>query len=291
MVPLKYAGFEVERRENGVVWITFNRPERLNGMNQAFKRDLVEYLAQAQMDDTVRVLVFTGRGRAFCAGDDLNGWAEGAPTQVPALSPGHTHPLGTYGGLRVMSQAVNRAVRDLDKITIAAINGYAIQTGLSLALCCDFRVASSDAVLGSATLRFGLLPDEGGQWLLVRLLGLSTALDFVLRKRMVSAVEALRLGLVNEITEPQNLEGVAANLALEMAEGPQVAMRLLKRSMYAAEELSFTQGLEDIAIRTAVSDHHPDAAAGVSAFRSKTVPQFNAWLEDLTGPRAPQDQA
>lgn len=291
MTSIEYAGFEVEKREKGVAWVTFNRPQQLNGMNQALKRDLVEYLAQAQMDDTIRVLVFTGHGRAFCAGDNLNGWAEGVPTQVPALSPGHSHPLGTYDGLRVMSQAVNRAVRDMDKITIAAINGYAIQTGLTLALCCDFRIASTDAVLGSATLRFGLLPDEGGHWVLVQLLGLAKALDFVLRKRMVSAVEALNLGLVHEVTEPDQLEVATTRLALEMAEGPQVAMRLLKRSMYVAAESGFAHALEDIAIRTAVSDHHADAAAGVSAFRSKTPPSFNSWLEDVAEPEGSHGEA
>src|SRR6478735_11899085 len=136
----------------------------MNGMTQGLKRDLVEQLLQAQLDDAVRVVVFTGSGRAFCAGDDISGYADGSrnPTKVPTNPPGHRQPIGTYDGLRAISQAVNRAVRDLDKLTVAAINGFAIQTGFSLALACDFRVASTEAKLGSATLRFGLLPDEGG---------------------------------------------------------------------------------------------------------------------------------
>ena len=156
----------------------------------------------------------------------------------------------------------------------------AIQTGLSLALSCDFRIGSTAARLGSATLRFALLPDEGGHALLVRHLGLAQALDFVLRKRIVDANEALRLGLLNEVVEPEALLPAAMALAVELAEGPQVAMRMLKRSLYVAAESTFAQALDDIAVRTAVTDHHPDARDGGRSFREKRAPKFNAWLED-----------
>ena len=128
------------------------------------------------MDDAVRVVIITGEGRAFCAGDDISGRAPdfaGASALVPDIPPGHTDAIGTYEGLRAISQPLNAAVRSLDKLTIAAINGVAIQTGFSLALACDFRIASTAARLGSATLRFGLLPDEGGQYLLVQILGVA----------------------------------------------------------------------------------------------------------------------
>jgi len=171
------------------------------------------------------------------------------------------------------------AVRNLDKLTIAAINGPAIQTGLSLALSCDFRIGSTAARLGSATLRFALLPDEGGHALLVQHLGLAGALDFCLRKRIVDAGEAERLGLLNEVVAPDELLAAAMALATELAEGPQVAMRMLKRSLYVAAESSFAQALDDIAVRTAVTDHHPDARDGGASFREKRAPKFNAWLE------------
>src|SRR5205085_8564059 len=127
------------------------------------------------------------------------------PELVPSLPGGHQTPVGTYDALRVVSQSLNVAVRNLDKLTVAAINGYAIQTGLSLSLACDFRVASTEARLGSATLRFGLLPDEGGHALVVQLIGLAKALDFFLRKRILKADEALELGLVNEVVAPDQL--------------------------------------------------------------------------------------
>jgi 2-(1,2-epoxy-1,2-dihydrophenyl)acetyl-CoA isomerase len=194
---------------------------------------------------------------------------------MPELPPGHRDAMGTYEGLRTMSQTLNLAVRALDKITIAAINGLAIQTGLTLALACDFRIASSEARLGSATLRFGLLPDEGGHALVVQLIGLSKAIDFFLRQRILSAAEALDLGLLHEVAPPDELLDRALALAGELAAGPQAAMRLLKRSLYNAAEMPLAHSFDDIAVRTAISDHHPDAREGVQAFREKRPPRFS----------------
>lgn len=277
-----FTGFELTLREPGIAWFRFNSPERLNGMTTGIKRDLIEAVTQAQMDNAVRVLVFTGTGRAFCAGDDLKAYRGadlGGQPLVPDIPPGHDSAIGTYAGLRTISQQLNTVVRGIDKLTIAAVNGIAIQTGFSLALSCDFRIAAAGAKLGSATLRFGLLPDEGGQYLLVQHLGLARAMDFLMRKRIVSAEEALDLGLVHEVVDGAGLDDAAMALATELAEGPQVSMRLLKRSLYNAAELTWDQALDEIAAKTAVSDHHPDAREGVAAFRDKRTPKFNAWLK------------
>lgn len=273
------AGLRAELRGKGVLVVTFDAPERLNALDQAMKRDLIELLTRVQMDDAVRIVVFTGAGRAFVAGDHLGGYQKAEPGTVPRIPPGHDTGIGTFNALRVYSQGLNLAVRDLDKLTIAAINGPAIQTGLSLALCCDFRIGSTAARLGSATIRFALLPDEGGHYLLVEHLGLARALDFTLRKRIVGAEEALALGLLNEVVEPDQLMPAALALADELADGPQVALRMLKRSLYNASESNLATAFDDIAVRTAVTDHHPDAKDGGASFREKRPPRFNAWLE------------
>ncbi len=278
-----FRGFDVRLETPGIAWITFNTPERLNGMTSGIKRDLIETLNQAQMDNAVRIIVFTGTGRAFCAGDDLNAYAKGLqaePGLVPPIPPGHDSGIGTYDGLRMISQELNRTLRTVDKPTIAALNGVAIQTGFSLALACDFRIAAEGARLGSATLRFALLPDEGGQHLLVQHMGLAKTLDFLMRKRIVSAAEALELGLVHDVVPDDQLAQAAGDLARELADGPQVAMRMLKRSIYNAAELTFEQACDEIAAKTAVVDHHPDARDGVASFREKRAPKFNAWLEE-----------
>lgn len=277
-----FTGFDLELRDRGIAWFQFNTPERLNGMTTAIKRDLIEATTQAQMDNAVRVLVYTGTGRAFCAGDDLKAYKTAqipGKRLVPEIPGGHDNGIGTYNGLRTISQKVNSTIRSLDKLSIAAINGVAIQTGFSLALACDFRIAAAGARMGSATLRFGLLPDEGGQYLLMQHLGLSGTLDFLMRKKIVTAEEALKMGLISEVVAPQDLPAAAMTMAEEFANGPQVSMRLLKRSIYNAAELNWEQSLDEIAAKTAITDHHADAAEGVKAFHEKRSATFNAWLD------------
>ena len=275
-----FKGFDVELREDGIAWIQFTTPERLNGFTHSIKRDLVETITQAQMDHDVRVLVFTGSGRAFCAGDDISGQSKNIPGEalMPEIPGGHDSDIGTYEGLRHLSQTLNLAVRNCDKIAIAAVNGVAIQTGMTLALACDFRIAASSAKLGSATLRFGLLPDEGGQYLCLQLMGLSKTMDFLINKRIVSAEEALELNLLHEVVNDDELETRVMELAKSIALGPQVATRLLKRSIYNAADMTFEQSLDEIASKTAISDHHEDAKEGVKAFHKKREASFNKWL-------------
>lgn len=275
-----FRGFAVTIEDPGIAIVTFNQPERLNGFTQGLKRDLIETLLQAQMDDSIRVVVITGSGRAFAAGDDITGRQPPASAQqlVPNIPGGHNNEIGTYEGLRNISQPLNLAVRNLDKLTIAAINGVAVQTGLSFALACDFRIAAREARLGSATLRFGLLPDEGGQYLLVQLMGVAKTMDFLMRRRIVSADEALELGLVHEVTEGPELMPRAMELAVELANGPQVSMRLLKRTIYNAAEMTLAHAFDDIAAKTAISDHHPDAREGIAAWRERREPNFNQWI-------------
>ncbi len=273
-----FRGFTVELRDEGIILITFNRPDRLNALVHETKRELCETITQAQMDDAVRVLVFTGQGNAFCAGDDISGkdaqFAD-ALDRVPKIPRGARTPIRSFDSLRTFSQPVNTALRNLDKLCISAINGYAIQSGLSIALASDFRIASTNAKLGSATLRFAYLPDEGGHYLLVQLMGVAKAMDFLMRNRIVSAEEALELGLVHEVTEPGELMERTMALATELANGPQVAMRMLKRAIYNAADYTMAQAMDDIASKTAISDHHADAKEGGDSFRERRKPSFN----------------
>jgi 2-(1,2-epoxy-1,2-dihydrophenyl)acetyl-CoA isomerase len=284
-----FRGFEVSLRDPGIAWIQLNQPERLNGMSHFLKRDLREALMQAQFDDAVRVVVITGSGRAFSAGDDITGrpitFAEDSKALAPPIDTGHQNPMSTYYALRMISQPLNKAVRELDKMTIAAINGVAVQTGLSLALACDFRLAAQSARLTSGTLRFGMLPDEGGHYLLVQHMGVTKAIEFCARMQFADADESLALGLVNEVVPDDELEERAMALATELANGPQVAMRLLKRTMYNADEMTWDQACDDIATKTALSDWDPDAEEGGRSFKEKRAPVFNQKLGEARGPK------
>jgi 2-(1,2-epoxy-1,2-dihydrophenyl)acetyl-CoA isomerase len=270
-----WSGVELSRPASGVLTVTLNHPERMNALSVAMKRDLIELFTEVQTDDETRVLVLTGAGRAFCAGDYLGrGYLTERPETVPYIQGGHADAESTYVALRLYSQGVNRALRSINKPTIAALNGVAIQSGLSLALACDFRLASTTARLGSATLRFGLMPDEGGHYLLLQHLGLAGTLDFLLRKRILDAADAQARGLVNEVLPSDELMPATLALASELAAGPQLAQRMLKRAVYKAAESDFEAALDDIAVRTAITDHHPDAAEGGRSFAEKRPPKF-----------------
>jgi 2-(1,2-epoxy-1,2-dihydrophenyl)acetyl-CoA isomerase len=278
----EYQGFDVTV-EDGIAEITLRRPDRLNALSIPARRDLVEVLSGCQLDSAVRVVILTATGRGFCAGMWLGPRDEGeSPTLVPDLPGGHRVPVDLAAQLRTHSQELTRTIRRLDKVTIAAINGFAVQIGLSMALACDYVLAARSATLGSATLRMGYQPDEGGHWLLVEHLGVKGALDFLLRKRMVGAAEAKELGLVTEVVEDDDLPKRSRELAAELAAGPQVAIRLLKRAVYNAAHQTFDQAGDDIAVRTAISDFHTDAVEGSRAWLRKQPPTFNRWLEETT---------
>jgi 2-(1,2-epoxy-1,2-dihydrophenyl)acetyl-CoA isomerase len=273
-----YQGFTFERRDPGIGLIVFRHPERLNAMSFGTRRDVTELIQRSQLDDSVRVIVITGEGRGFVAGvNNTQAFAE-PPTLTTDRAGGARNAINLYGQLVQFAQEPMRTIRRLDKMVIAAVNGYAIQLGLSIALASDFVIAARSAMLGSATLRMGLQPDEGGHWLLVEHLGVRRAMEFVMRRTLASADEALRLGLVNEVVDDERLLDRALELAHELASGPQVAMRLLKPAIYNAPHVTFEQAGADIAARAAISDYHEDAAEGMEAFRSKRAPTFNAWL-------------
>ncbi len=184
-------------------------------------------------------------------------------------------PINLVSQLHQYSQDLSRSIRRLDKLTIAAVNGYAVQIGLSMALACDYVIAARSATFGSATLRMGYQPDEGGHWLLVEHLGVKGALDFMVRKKMVKGEEAARHRPGDGGRRRRRARWRAATeLAAELAAGPQVAMRLLKRATYKAARQTFDEAGDDIAVRTALSDFHPDAregGAGVAAPREAGV--------------------
>ncbi|WP_238006478.1 enoyl-CoA hydratase/isomerase family protein [Dactylosporangium sp. AC04546] len=274
-----WQGFTTGLDGEGILVVTLTGSNAVNAMTQGMKRDLAEMLAQAHMADDVRVVLFTGEGNAFCGGDDISGGfhsPDHAPASVPLLPPTDGLSIRRYASLRLVSHALTRAVRDMDKPMIAAINGHAIQSGLTLALGCDYRIAAPGAKLGSATLRFGFLPDEGGHHLLVEYLGAPRALEFLLGNKIVTAIEAERLGLVSEVADDP--VAAARDLADRLARQPQVALRLLKRAVWRAQHASLDASLDDIALRAALSDDHPDAHEGVAAFRERRPARFNAWL-------------
>lgn len=254
---------EVDRATR-VATITLNKPEKLN----AFDRELVDQWAAAldelAADRDVHAIVVTGAGKAFCAGGDLSTLAE------------DLGPLGRKEFLRDHVHRVARALRDVEQPVIAMVNGAAMGAGLDMALLCDLRIAASEAKIGEAYVNLGLVPGDGGAWLLPRLVGPARALELLWTARVLTGDEAAEWGLVNRAVPREELAAETYKLAERLAAGPQLAQRLIKRAVYGAEQMPRDAHLDMISSIMAIAQSHPDFADAVTALEQRETPTFDS---------------
>ncbi len=255
------------KTEGAIARITLNRPQTLNGYTERMVQELIAAVDAFRQDDALRVLVITGAGRGFCSGGDVSGSAD-------ARSRFHGHSMGHLLEMRENFHQLVLSMHRLDKPVIAAVNGPAVAGGLTLALCCDFRIASDKARLGDTALKFGLLCDEGGAYLFPRAMGLDRALKMTLLSEVYDAGQAQELGLVTEVVAHEELEARVNELAARLADGPPLAIRLAKRMMYKQLNMTLDNALEDAALSVMVTNPSEDAREGVRAFLEKRKPAF-----------------
>ncbi len=213
--------FKTLKLESGehIATLSFTRAQTLNAITPQFMDELGGACEQLAGDPEARVLIITGAGRGFCSGLDRSVLAQvGAAPSTDELRALIRH-----------WQEVFNALENLPQVTIAAINGVALGAGLELALCCDFRIASTRAFLGLPEVRLGLIPDLGGLPRLTRIVGPAWAKELVLRSRNVSAMEGLRFGLINRVSDPGDMMGTARKWAMQFAQLPPSAVRQAKR--------------------------------------------------------------
>src|ERR1051325_2290552 len=268
---MSYRTIVFETVEPSVAQITLNRPDRLNAYTNPLCNEVVDALLQYTQDDTLRCLVITGAGRAFCSGGDVSG----APREGELRS--HSYRNKQMGQAQEMREGMHRVIATLhrmDKPVIAMINGPAVAGGLTLALACDIRVASDTARLGDTSGRFGLLPDEGGAWFFPRAMGLDHALKMTFLHEVYSAAAALRLGLVTEVVPDAQLKERTFALARAIAKQAPLAVRLSKNMMRKALASSLENSLDDAALSVMVSNPSEDVREGIAAFREKREPAF-----------------
>jgi len=245
----------------------FNRPDRMNAARTQTHADLIAAIDRAEADPKVRCLILTGNGRAFCAGTDI---AEGfdLPTGGdPRTGEGVPPDIGGAAVLRLFR---------LNKPVIAAVNGAAVGFGASLTLACDIRLAANTAKWGFVFARRGIAAESCSSWFLPRVVGVQTALDWMLTGRMVLAAEALTTGLVKEVLPQDELLDAALGIAAEIAENTapvSVAMnRKLVWRMMGASHPAEAHALESRAIAARLM--HPDSTEGVAAFAERRAPAF-----------------
>jgi 2-(1,2-epoxy-1,2-dihydrophenyl)acetyl-CoA isomerase len=253
----------LETTEDGIAWLTLNRPDRLNALSPAMLSDLSEALQRLSVDPAVGVVVITGAGRGFCAGGDVKTMAErtaqGFEERVEGLRRMHQLPL---------------LIRTMPKVVIAMVNGPAVGAGLGVAMACDLRIAGHSARFATGFAGVGYSGDFGGSWTLTRLVGTAKARELYFLGEMIDSAAALSLGLVSRVVSDEGLHEETAALARHIADGPRIAYSYMKRNLFAAETEPLSTVLELEALhqaRTAMTEDHLEASR---AFVEKRRPVF-----------------
>ena len=248
--------------EPPIAWITLNRPEKLNALNRRMISELTAVINRLETEpfDKVRVIVIRGAGKAFSAGADLTMFSEEDPTEAYLTS-------------RMLQELTNK-LETFNRPVIAMIHGYALGGGLELALACDLRIASEDAVLGLPEVTLGLIPGSGGAKRLVRLIGLGKAKELILTGARLSAREAEELGIVNRVVPINELENETKAIALKLAEEPPITLMIAKGILNIASEGSLESILTAESMGFGLLFSTKDSKEGIKAFLEKRQPKY-----------------
>ncbi|NJN51349.1 MAG: enoyl-CoA hydratase [Gammaproteobacteria bacterium] len=261
----------LEHVEDGIATLTMNRPEARNAMSGDMMAAMAEALPRLAADQSVRLVVLTGAGGAFCAGGDVKGFAGDAKS-----SGGGSREFNMEArvqGLRT-GMELSRWLHEMPKPTLAVIPGPAAGAGLSLALACDLRIAADTAKLTTAFAKVGLAGDYGGSYFLTQLIGAAKARELYFTADVISGAEAHALGIVNRVAAAGELDAAARDYARQLAALPTVALGYMKKNLNAAQHGSLSDVLDLEAmhmIRTFMTEDHKGAAV---AFVEKRAPTF-----------------
>jgi len=259
-VSKAYETIKIER-DQSTLWITLNRPQRLNTFNDVMLEELADMLQTAENDPSIKCVVITGEGdRAFSAGADV--------TMFPKLTPTKAEE-GARAGQRIFGK-----VEEMSKPVIAALNGFTLGGGLELALACDFRIAAEHSELGSPEITLGLIPGWGGTQRLVKTVGIARAKELLMLGNRIKADEALRIGLVHKVVHYDKLKQEVAEMAKKLAEGPPIAMKYAKHAINYGTQVPLEVGLRLEAGFFGLAFSTEDMKEGVEALMSRRKPEF-----------------
>ncbi|HVN83910.1 MAG TPA: enoyl-CoA hydratase-related protein [Candidatus Binatia bacterium] len=261
-------GFEtiLFEKSDGIATITLNRPERLNAWTPVMGAELLDVFREADRDRTVRVVIFTGAGRAFCSGADMDFFAG----QIKA--GGGTTAGGGAGPSRVEEWPL--LMQRMSKPTIAAINGYALGVGCTMTLLCDIRIAAAEAKLGFLFPRMGVMAELGSTFILPRLVGIGRACELMFTGKMYPAEECARAGVVNHVVPGSDLPAKARELAAEISQCAPLSIMLTRQALYQGLTASFETQVRTEAYALDHLYRTRDHAEAVAAFKEKRAPAF-----------------
>lgn len=255
-------------REDGVLVLTFNRPDHRNALTLEMRERLGSELAAAELDNEVGCVVLTGAGGAFCAGGDVKNMARGHASGQPIDQIRRTEEQ------RQSQRRTSLRLYEMAKPTIAALPGPAAGAGLSLALACDLRIAADAAVMSTAFVKVGLSGDYGGTYLLTQLVGPAKARELYLLGDRIDMAEAARLGLVNWVVPAAQLESKTMEIAKRLASGPRLAHRFIKDNLNRAMKATFADCLDGESANLMQLRDTEDHKEAARAFAEKRQPKF-----------------
>jgi 2-(1,2-epoxy-1,2-dihydrophenyl)acetyl-CoA isomerase len=255
-------------KEEGIATITLNRPDKLNAWSAQMGEEFRDALNDIDNDDTVRVVVITGAGRAFCAGADVGGFDAAIKAELSPAQRVRNETKKDILGCTVM--------RRMLVPFIASINGPAVGVGLTLPLACDIRIASDKAKLGAIFSRMGLIPEFGSTYNLPQIVGIAKACELVFTGKMIEAAEAEKIGLVNQVVPHNNLRQVTMEMASSISKGPPLAIQMAKLSLYQGLDADLhTQSVWERLVQNYLK-YTDDHKEGVKAFLEKRQPVFKS---------------
>lgn len=264
------------RCQDGVAWITLNRPEAHNAITPDQRNRVIDLLAEAGADLATRAVVLTATGKGFCTGADLRGGGQTSAPARPAGAP--ERAVGDVSRmLRSGAQRLIAAILDCEKPVIAAVNGTAAGIGAHMAFACDLVLAARSARFIEVFVRRGLVPDGGGAYLLPRLIGLHKTKELMFFGDSLPAEQAAALGLVNLVVDDDRLEEVATEWAGRLAAGPTRSIALTKWLVNRSLESDRAAAFDDEAVAQELNMGTHDAQEGVASFVERRDPQFQGW--------------
>lgn len=260
--------FLLIEREGGVITARLNRPESRNALTEPAQMDeLVDLCHQVRRDRSVKVLILTGEGSAFCAGGNVKDMRDRGGIFAGS-------PFDVRESYRNTIQRIPLALYELDIPVIAAVNGPAIGAGFDLACMCDIRLAGEKALFAESFVKVGIVPGDGGAWLLPRVIGMQRASLMSFTGDTIDAAKALEWGLVLEVVPTEKLLPHAQALAQRIAANPSHALRLTKRLLREGQHMRLDSLLEMSAAYQALAHHTDDHLEAVNAFLDKRPPSY-----------------
>jgi 2-(1,2-epoxy-1,2-dihydrophenyl)acetyl-CoA isomerase len=269
------AGTLLHRVEEGVSWITLNRPDAGNAINADQRNTIIDLLHTADLDPAIRAVVIGAQGKHFCTGADLRAPQPSADGDADGGTEADDPPTGTI--MRLIADGAQRliaAVLDCQKPVIAAVNGTAAGIGAHLALASDMVVAVEDAGFIEVFVRRGILPDGAGAYLLPRIIGMQRAKELVFLGERLSAGDAFTLGMVNRVVPAADLESTVRELAARLAQGPTVALGLAKRLLNRSLDVDRASAFFEEAMAQELVTTTEDATEGIASFVERRPTEF-----------------